>query len=165
MPSTSGERTRGSMLGARIAVVARAALLTTGVLLLLWWPLSYVWFVQAISPWPFTATEVRLSRGHLAVTVERNPMGAPQDVLFAVSLDAGIPLGVSMARPQWGRLQVPVPGYFRGWVFVPIWQLAVLALAWPVATLVRRWRRGRGAGHGFPIVAADAGPQGSQAPV
>lgn len=132
----------------RIATIIDSVLLALGVALLLWIPASY-WFYADLWVSSPLSTPVQFGSNSGALHLRFYTDIPPGDWETAVHFDGPEWFGFSwLMRP---RLSSPASsGVAGGALFIPLWQLALLALAWPVASFVARRRRAR---RGFAVEA------------
>lgn len=128
------------------AIVVRRGLLALGVAVLLWLPISFWFWTSIYSMYPIKGIGVMISEGSFnvnlyeqagfiedwGIVISKRPQDAPRE--FAHCL-----------LPDWS---IAEPPYVRHWVGIPLWIVAALCLAWPVASLVIHRRR---LPRGFPV--------------
>jgi hypothetical protein len=137
----------------RLALMLRIVLLLVGIALLVWWPISWRHLTLVMSPYPGDGFTALVHEGviHLHVTrrVERE---------FKFRIDNTYLVWTEVVRPSawpsWyfermshGSLSI---------IFIPLWLLAAVCLAWPVTSLLLARRRGKG--RGFAVEAGGGGP-------
>src|SRR5688572_5979491 len=131
----------------RVVRAFRIASLSLGLLMLLWLPVSWVYSVWLISPWPGDHARFVFGDGVLWINIVtqapepslNNPMQlAVHRITERGSLDDA--LLPSFQHIEWPEFSVATRN-----AVIPLWLLAAVCLAWPVTSLlVRRRRRGRG---------------------
>src|SRR5687768_3082135 len=108
----------------RGARALRMLLFGVGLLLLLWWPVSTVYYVYVEAPSPFRATWISSSRGALSVILFRelpfsDPVGFRAGARRVHWIDPGFtPLPVVSGSNSWG--------YVTTHITIPLWLLAFL---------------------------------------
>ena len=137
----------------RVTVNRPRGLLVVGVVLLLWWSVSYLFAVKVSSPWSFYKTVVELSEGLLVVAAPAR--GDSQALVAIARVSYSLSPSGAALYPTWGTNQYLSNAGVASvtWIAVPLWLLAFLCLAWPVTSfiLARRRRKGRG----FEVQTAD----------
>jgi hypothetical protein len=129
----------------RVVRILRAGALVAGIVLLLWWPLSYVARPYFDIGWPWPKTGVALVDGRLFAVANETPLSSPRPWYnLGLLPDREVAPETSQLRPEW--VNWSDPQRLRVLASIPFWLLASLCLAWPVTSFViaRRRRRGRG---------------------
>src|SRR5688572_33328465 len=129
----------------RVARLLRAGLFGMGVVCLAWWPWSCFYVALVEIPFPFEGATVNSHHGILYLGAHRDrPDRDPLTFQLRHRLLKPYQRGVLRhALPH--VASVNSNGYIQTGIFIPLWLLAFLCLAWPVTSFILdRRRRARG---------------------
>ena len=124
-----------------VATGLRWGLVLLAVMLLVCMLASYSYAIITEIPIGSTATRIFASFGGLTFDVRTRYTDPPGPYLVFSPQTPGLSKGIPY-RPHWFRERA------RLYLYVPLWQVGLLCLAWPVTSLLIRLRKAR---RGFPI--------------
>ena len=151
----------------------RVVLFVLGVVLLALIPLGRLYIPSVTVPRPFHGLVISVTGGALVIlTAQSHAIDTMPSHYGAFDPDEDGAFEVRLTRVTrfYNSSQMFLPRYERGWgpfaasqfvLWIPLWLLAAVCLAWPVTSfLVRRRRRGRG----FEVEANAAGDSAADPP-
>ena len=134
----------------RIARVLRIGLFVAALILLLWLPVSFKVTCSISLPEPFRGLVLSCRSGYVRVAWYSPELREVMVVEARVRFEPAnrIRWHRRLAWARYGWEDVTNPGEGRSALYIPLWLLAFLCLAWPVAYFILARRRHK---RGFPV--------------